>query len=167
MHSKLNVNSSSKTLQTKKHSSHLKMRKNRKANSGNSKTTKNFEKEIVVNFLSLLNTVKVYHWKTYSYATHQAADELYSDLNTQIDRFVEVLLGKMGGRVDLTVVKSIPIYNYTNNKDMEKYISKFKQYLIELNSNKVMNIMGNSDLYNIRDEILGDLNQFLYLLTFN
>ena len=159
-------NSNSKTPQVKRHTSHLKTRKNRKSNSGNSKTTKNFEKEIVVNFLSLLNTVKVYHWKTYSYSTHQAADELYSDLNTQIDRFVEVLLGKMGGRVDLTVVKNIPIYNYTNNKDMEKYISKFKQYLIELNSNKVMNIMGNSDLYNIRDEILGDLNQFLYLLTF-
>ena len=125
-----------------------------------------FESNVVCKFLEMLNTIKVYHWKTYSNATHQAADELYSDLNTQIDRFVEVLLGKMGGRVDLTLVKTIPIYNYTNNKDMEKYISKFKQYLIELNSNKVMNIMGNSDLYNIRDEILGDLNQFLYLLTF-
>jgi hypothetical protein len=29
-----------------------------------------------------------------------------------------------------------------------------------------MHIMSNSDLYNIRDEILGDLNQTLYLLTF-
>jgi hypothetical protein len=27
--------------------------------------------------------------------------------------------------------------------------------------------MTNTDLLNIRDEILGDLNQFLYLLTFD
>ena len=27
--------------------------------------------------------------------------------------------------------------------------------------------MSNTDLFNIRDTILGDMNQFLYLLTFN
>ena len=29
-----------------------------------------------------------------------------------------------------------------------------------------LNTTGNSDLLNIRDEILGNLNQFTYLLTF-
>jgi hypothetical protein len=111
--------------------------------------------------------VKIHHWKTHSYATHKATDELYSKLNDDIDKFMEVLLGKIGNRVDLTKVKSIPIRDFTSLEQMKKAIVDFKSYLVDLDSNKVMNIMSNSDLYNIRDEILGDLNQFMYLLTFN
>jgi len=126
-----------------------------------------FEQEIVVKYLSLLNTVKIYHWKTHSYATHKATDELYSKLNKDIDKFVEVLLGKIGNRIDLTKVKSVPIHDFTSLEQMKKEIVNFKSYLVNLDSNKVMRSMSNSDLYNIRDEILADLNQFLYLLTFN
>uniref|UniRef100_A0A6C0HD52 Ferritin/DPS protein domain-containing protein n=1 Tax=viral metagenome TaxID=1070528 RepID=A0A6C0HD52_9ZZZZ len=126
-----------------------------------------FEQEIVVKFLSILNIVKIYHWKTHSYATHKATDELYSKLNDDIDHFVEVLLGKIGNRVDLTKCKSIPVRDFTSLEQMKREIVNFKSYLVGLDSNKVMHIMSNSDLYNIRDEILGDLNQFMYLLTFS
>ena len=139
-----------------------KTRKNR-AQSTSLQSIQKFEQEIVVKFLSILNIVKIYHWKTHSYATHKATDELYSKLNDDIDKFVEVLLGKIGNRVDLTKVKAIPIRDFTSLEQMKKEVTNFKSYLVGLDSNKVMNIMSNSDLYNIRDEILGDLNQFLYL----
>jgi len=129
-------------------------------------TIQKFEQEIVIKFLSLLNNVKIYHWKTHSYATHKATDELYSNLNKNIDSFMEVFLGKIGNRIDLSKIKCIPISNFNTQDQFKKYISDFKKYLVTLNNNKVMNIMTNSDLYNIRDEILSDLNQFLYLLTF-
>jgi len=62
-----------------------------------------FKEEIVQKFLVLLNTVKLFHWKTTSFAAHKASDELYSSLNSNIDKFVEVLLGKLNGeRVQLT-----------------------------------------------------------------
>jgi len=32
---------------------------------------------IVPTFLHMLNTVKLYHWKTTSFSTHKATDELY------------------------------------------------------------------------------------------
>jgi DNA-binding ferritin-like protein len=143
-----------------------KTRKNR-AKTTSMQSIQKFEQEIVVKFLSVLNIVKIYHWKTHSYATHKATDELYSKLNDDIDKFVEVLLGKIGNRVDLTKVKSIPVRDFTSLEQMKKEVASFKSYLVGLDSNKVMNIMSNSDLYNIRDEILGDLNQFLYLSTFN
>lgn len=143
-----------------------KTRKNR-AQTTSMQSIQKFEQEIVVKFLSVLNIVKIYHWKTHSYATHKATDELYSKLNDDIDNFMEVLLGKIGNRVDLTKVKSIPIRDFTSLEQMKKEVAVFKSYLVGLDSNKVMNIMSNSDLYNIRDEILSDLNQFLYLLTFN
>lgn len=143
-----------------------KTRKNR-AQPASMQSIQKFEQEIIIKFLSMLNIVKIYHWKTHSYSSHKATNELYSKLNGDIDKFVEVLLGKIGNRVDLTKVKSIPVRDFTSLEQMKKEIANFKSYLVGLDSNKVMNIMSNSDLYNIRDEILADLNQFLYLSTFN
>ena len=44
------------------------------------------------------------------------------------------------------------------------YLRKNNAYLVSDSSNVID--MSNTDLFNIRDTILGDLNQFLYLLTF-
>ena len=52
------------------------------------------QQKIVTMFLQMLNTVKLYHWKTTSYSQHKATDELYSNLNENIDSFVEIMLGK-------------------------------------------------------------------------
>ena len=62
---------------------------------------KSAKEELVNLFLELLMIVKVYHWKTKSYAEHIATDELYSTLNKNIDRFVEVMLGKNGSRLKM------------------------------------------------------------------
>ena len=130
-----------------------------------------FKEEIVQKFLVLLNTVKLFHWKTTSFAAHKASDELYSSLNSNIDKFVEVLLGKLNGkRVNLTNEKTIPLIDFPNgpsfDEDMKTEIMKVKKYLIDLDNNSFLRRMSNPDLYTIRDEILGSLNQFLYLLTF-
>jgi DNA-binding ferritin-like protein len=124
------------------------------------------EQLIVTMFLQMLNTVKLYHWKTTSYSQHKATDELYANLNTNIDSFVEVMLGKTGGRVNLTGQKTLPLLDYTNLEDFKKEIEKYKAFLISMNKDDGINITNNSDLLNIRDEILGNLNQFTYLLTF-
>jgi hypothetical protein len=135
-------------------------------NDGQKNDLQHFEQEVVVKFLQMLNIVKLYHWKTHSYATHKATDELYTNLNANIDSFVEVLLGKRGDRVNLTHVKHIPIKDFTSQNDFRKELDSFKNYLVDLNDNKALKTMSNSDLYNIRDEILANLNQILYLLTF-
>ena len=136
------------------------------SSSSGSSSMKHLEQEIVVKFLQILNMVKLYHWKTYSYATHKATDELYSKLNKNTDSFVEVLLGKHGDRVNLMQTKSIALKDFNSVSDFKREMINFKGFLVGLNSNKAMKGMSNSDLYNIRDEILGDVNQFLYLLTF-
>lgn len=131
-----------------------------------SSSMKHFEREITVAFLEILLMVKLFHWKTYSYATHKATDELYSKLNEHMDSFIEVLLGKTGSRIDLSSHKSIKLMDLSSPDSLKREIEAFKGYLVSLNDNKAMKTMLNSDLYNIRDEILGDMNQFLYLLTF-
>lgn len=129
-------------------------------------TNKYTQQRILTMFLQMLNTVKLYHWKTSSYAQHKATDELYTNLNANIDSFVEVMLGKTGGRVNLTGQKTVPLLDYTNLGDFKSEVEKYKKFLIEMNKDADINITNNSDLLNIRDEILGNLNQFTYLLTF-
>ena len=121
---------------------------------------------IVTMFLQMLNTVKLYHWKTSSYAQHKATDKLYSNLNDSIDTFVEIMLGKDGSRVNLTGTKSIPLMDYTDISDFNKEIEKYKAFLVGMGSDAALSLGVNSDLMNTRDEILGQLNQFTYLLTF-
>lgn len=131
--------------------------------------TLGFKEEIVQKFLVLLNTVRLFHWKTNSFAAHKASDELYSSLNGNIDKFIEVLLGKLNGeRVNLTTVHNIPLIDFPNhNFSFIKFeIEKYKRYLVDLDNNLFLKKMANADLFTIRDEILGSLNQFLYLLTF-
>jgi len=144
----------------------VKGRNTRKTRYSTSSTLSEFQKEITVVFLEILLMVKLYHWKTTSYATHKATDELYTKLNGNIDSFIEVLLGKSGTRTDLMGHKNIRLVDLTSSETLKREVDAFKGYLVGLNDNKAMKLMTNTDLYNIRDTILGDLNQFLYLLTF-
>ena len=129
-----------------------------------SSTNKYSKPNIVIMFLQMLNTVKLYHWKTTSYAQHKATDDLYSKLNESVDTFVEIMLGKKGDRINLTGTKSIPLHDYSELSGFEKEIEMYKDYLIGMSS--FFDSKLDSDLLNTRDELLGHLNQFTYLLTF-
>ena len=120
-----------------------------------------FQKEITIIFLEMLLMVKLFHWKTTSYATHKATDDLYSKLNANIDSFMEILFGKSGIRTDLMSNKNIRLVDLSSQESLKREIEEFKSYLVNLNNNSTMKKMSNTDLYNIRDTILGDLNQFL------
>ena len=119
----------------------------------------------VPTFLHMLNTVKLYHWKTTSFSTHKATDELYGTLNEKIDDFVEVMLGKreMGGRAKLLNVPLIKLSMYSNNEAFTKQIESYKDFLLSFNES--LDGVVNTDLLAIRDEILAAFNKFLYLLS--
>lgn len=140
--------------------------RSRSSSSTRKQSLNEFQKEITSVFLEMLLMVKLYHWKTTSYATHKATDELYLKLNANIDSFIEILLGKSGSRIDLMGKSSIRLVDLSSQESLKREIDEFKGYLVRLNDNKALQTMSNSDLFNIRDTILGDMNQFLYLLTF-
>lgn len=132
----------------------------KKGSMGGSRATTSKAQDIVPTFIHMLNTVKLYHWKTTSFSTHKATDELYGSLNDQLDKFVEVMLGKreMGGRklLNLSMVK---LGMYSNNEAFKKQIENYKQFLLDLDDSF------GPDLLAIRDEILAEFNKFLYLLS--
>jgi|TARA_B110000503_G_scaffold142064_1_gene237646 DNA-binding ferritin-like protein len=118
---------------------------------------------IVKKFLELLNMVKLYHWKTRSYSQHKATDKLYERLNKHIDEFVEVLLGKENSRVKM-VEKNLRVLDNKTSGEFKTHIYKFREFLVNLeNSCKKKD----SGLLSIRDEMLIDIDQFLYLMSLN
>ncbi len=120
--------------------------------------------KIIILCLEMLNIVKLYHWKTLKYSEHKATDELYDELNDKIDEFVETFIGKTGKRINLTNIKNMRLIDFNNVDDFKKLIENSKTYLINMSNSPIFSIE-NSDLLNIRDEILGILNKFTYLLT--
>lgn len=147
-------------MHTRTHKKSMHMKKTRSNRGGDSKYS---QQKIVTMFLQMLNTIKLYHWKTKSHAEHKATDDLYTSVNASVDLFVETMLGKTGGRVNLTGIKHIPLMDYTNVSDFKREVEHYKKYLIGMSQSSFKD---NTDLMNIRDEILGLLNQFTYLLTF-
>ncbi len=88
-------------------------------NKGSQSSLAAFQKEITVVFLEMLLMVKLFHWKTTSYATHKATDELYTKLNGNIDSFIEVLLGKSGSRIDLMSNKNIRLVDLSSQESLK------------------------------------------------
>jgi len=119
---------------------------------------------IVHTFIEMLNIVKLYHWRTKSFSRHKATDELYSRLNENIDKFVEVFLGKDESRIQQWD-QNIMVPQYNKFKEFKDKVYEFREFLIDLTD--VLDQRRDSDLLNIRDEILADINQFLYLMTFH
>ena len=139
---------------------------NTRKRTSSSSIKSNFEKQVTIIFFEILLMVKLFHWKTYSYATHKATDELYAKLNEHMDQFIEVLLGKTGIRINLLNNKKISLIDLSSPDQLRAKVDEYKKYLVSLSNNRAINAMTDTDLLNIRDEILGDLNQFLYLLSF-
>ena len=125
----------------------------------NTKTKKSI---IVENFIEMLNNIKLYHWNTHSYAQHKATDELHERLSGHVDKFVEVLLGKDESRLRHLQSK-LPLINNNNTRTFKDQVYQYREYFV--NMNKCLDTQRDSDLLSIRDDILGDINQFLYLLT--
>ena len=126
--------------------------------------TNQLRSSIVRAFLQLLNLVKLYHWKTHVFSQHEATDNLYKSLNDHIDKFIEVLLGKSESRIQI-MEKKIQLFDSKNKTEFKQHIYNYREFLIDMNN--YFHSTRDSDLLNIRDEILGDINQFLYLMTFH
>ena len=120
---------------------------------------------IMKKMLETLNLVRLYHWNTLSYATHKATDDLYGSLSDQIDTYAETMIGKSNGkyRIKMSNYKTLKIDGVSNNAAIIKCVKRFIADLYKFHSNLPSDEY--SDIHNIRDEIVGTLNKFLYLLT--
>jgi hypothetical protein len=114
---------------------------------------------IVTEMLTIRNQIKVYHWQTKSFSRHTATDGLTAKLDELIDTFVETYMGKYGRP---KVSGAIKVSNFSEGA-AKSFVAQKRRYLeVEL-PRKIKPT--DTDLLNIRDEILGELNKVLYLFT--
>jgi len=116
--------------------------------------------KLITPFLKIQNQIRIFHWQTTSYAQHKAFDKAYKNLGDQIDEFVEVFMGKYG-RSKASLSYNIELENISENflEVIDGYIS----YLINITDE--LDPIQDTDLLNIRDAMLGELNRLKYLLT--
>jgi uncharacterized protein YbbC (DUF1343 family) len=153
---KRKINKTKKYLRKIKTKKHGIFKENTISNSNKSK--------IIKIFLEMINMVKLYHWKTRSFAEHKATDELYERLSEKTDRFIEVLMGKDQSRIQL-IENHIDLLDPDSVKQFTERIHSYRSFLEDINI--YFDKRNDSDLLSLRDDILADLNQFLYLLSMN
>jgi hypothetical protein len=115
--------------------------------------------KLIVFFFGLRNNLYLYHLTTYKYSRHVASGSLVDKLDNLIDKFLEIYFGKYGRPdqfedVDLKLCKS---------SDAESYMG-LSTYINFLNDEIPLLVKPNdTDLLNIRDEMVGILNNTKYL----
>jgi len=116
-----------------------------------------------INFFFLMtNQIKLYHWQTRTFSRHKATDTALSALVEHIDKYVEVYIGKYGRPKLDARTNSTQLVNMS-----EASIVKFLKRCISYISRDLTKGLKetDTDLFNLRDEMLAELNQLLYLFT--
>jgi hypothetical protein len=116
---------------------------------------------IVTNLLTLHNQLKINHWQTKKYSEHQALGAAYDEFSDLIDQFIEVLMGKYG-RIRGKNGFTIELKDY-QDLPTETFVNKYIDYLVSELPKGLEE--SDTDLLNIRDEMLSELNKLKYLLT--
>ena len=112
-------------------------------------------------FFTMRDQIKLYHWQTVSYARHKDTDEVIERLDKNIDRFVEVYIGKYGRPKMRTLTYKL---EQLTDKKASAYVHECIKVLQGVLV-KGLTAEKDSDLFTIRDEMLADLNQLVYLFT--
>ena len=127
--------------------------------------------EILKVMLHFQNQVRLYHWGTKLYPRHVASGELYDKMDSFLDSFVEVYMGKfnggsLSGQPFSYNKMSIDLHNM-NDVEIVSTLNDFKAFLSDDLYEWLSNMPHhtNTDLKNLVDEIMGSVNKTLYLFT--
>ena len=116
---------------------------------------------LITTLLTLQDQLKVFHWQTKSYAEHQAFGGLYDTLSGLIDEFVETFSGRYGVPAARESYK-LSVTNYRDNASAVEFLDKSIAYMMK--DVPAMLKPEDTDLLNLRDEMVGAMNKTKYLL---
>jgi hypothetical protein len=109
--------------------------------------------------LQLIN--KLYHWNTTSFARHKATDQFADSIDPLIDRFVEVFSGRYNIKPNISDI--MLNQKFVTDDGFIDFLRAIKGYL----ERDVPKFANDSELLNIRDELLAEINKMSYLLRLN
>lgn len=119
------------------------------------------KEELTLKLIQIQTQFKFLHWQTFGDAKHKAYGGIYDSLTDSIDKFVETMMGKYG-RVEFEPEFSI-MFQDIKSISIQSFLDGITEFLVGFTDQ--LDQRYDTDLLNIRDEILGDINQLKYRLT--
>lgn len=119
------------------------------------------KEEIILKLVQVQLQFKFLHWQTFGDAKHRAYGDMYDGLSDMIDEFAEITMGKYG-RYEFEPEFSIMFQNISN-LNVQNFLDGLTEFLVGMSDH--LDSRYDTDLLNLRDEILGKTNKLKYLLT--
>ena len=123
----------------------------------------NLEKLILPVFFRHQIYIKMFHFQTNKYGAHKASDSYLEKFSANMDRFTEVMQGICGQVQNESM--TLQQFNFNEYRSINQMISKMNEFINWLKTLDNF-VNGESSLLTIRDEMLADAQQFVYLLKF-
>lgn len=119
------------------------------------------KEELILKMVQIQTQFKFLHWQTHGDAKHRLYGDIYDKLGDLVDEFAEILMGK-NGRVEFEPEFSI-MFQDISSLNIQDFIDGIVEFLVSITDE--LDERYDTDLLNLRDEMLGMINKSKYLLT--
>lgn len=116
---------------------------------------------VILNLVQIQNQFRFLHWQTNGYSKHKTYGKIYNDFGKLIDEFAESCMGKHG-KFEFNSEFKI-VFKDIKSLNLQKFIDNTTEYLISIT--EYYDPKEDSDLLNLRDEMLLKINKLKYFLT--
>lgn len=117
--------------------------------------------EFILKLIQVQTQFKFLHWQTHGDAKHRTYGEIYDKLGELLDEFAETMMGKYG-RVEFNSEFSL-MFQDISSLNMQNFLDGITEFLVSMSDQ--LDSRYDTDLLNLRDEMLGLINKSKYLLT--
>jgi hypothetical protein len=119
------------------------------------------KEELILKLVQIQVQFKFMHWQTTGDAKHRAYGKAYDKLGGFIDDFVEAMMGKYG-RPEFESEFSL-MFQDLKSISIQNLLDGITDFLVSFTDE--LDTKYDTDLLNLRDEMLAAINKLKYLLT--
>ena len=119
------------------------------------------KEELIKKLVQMQLQWKFLHWQTFGDAKHRTYGSIYDGLGELIDEFTETMMGKYG-RPEFEPEFAL-MFQDISALNLQNFLDSITEFFVEMTEQ--LDPKYDTDLLNIRDEMLGLINKSKYLLT--
>ncbi len=119
------------------------------------------KEQLIIKLVQIQNQFRFLHWQTFGDAKHRLYGEIYDGLGDLIDEFTETMMGKYG-RPEFDPEFAL-MFQDIKSLSIQNFMDGITEFLVSFSDQ--LDSRYDTDLLNLRDEMLGLINKSKFLLT--
>lgn len=119
------------------------------------------KEELIKKLVQIQIQWRFLHWQTFGDAKHKTYGAIYEGLDGFIDEFTETMMGKYG-RPEFESEFAL-MFQDISGLSIQNFMDGITEFLVSMSDE--LDSRYDTDLLNLRDEMLGLINKSKYLLT--